>query len=798
MSDNGFADSGNARIHGGGGKGTSDEKGFPASQLDEMFGNHEAAGHVIQAHQIEVAPPGKFHEIAVQQHDRDARLPQRFREMRVGLLLARLQFRRGEKDAADFSIDELFADFLGVFEAGVGFHIPQMFVNPVHELSALRISTNIWSAQALASGVNVMSGTTGEAFDLDATFQPGTASSVTFTLRGTAVTYNCVGQTVSCAGTTQSLAPSSGQVRLQMLVDRGIIEIYGNSGLLYMPMSVTPTAGAQAVSLVANGSGATLNSLVMHNLGSAWNYTNPPSTNPPAITTQPTSSTNFPGMTVAFTVTVTGAPPLAYLWRFNSQSLNPAANIASVTNSTLTISPTDLTNVGTYNVVITNSSGAVTSSPVTLSYLAPVITAQPVSVTNYPGFPVSFTATASGASGYLWYFNGQPLSTAANIASVTGSNLTISPLYSANTGSYYVVITNAGGSVTSSVVVFAVIAPYQIAYWRMESQISAPNSAGTPTFSGITDSDTNSGQGILTTGTLSAAVDDLITFNGLSGNPVALSTNVAPGSMFVNSHSAGSFSYNAEAITNVDGALFFPQDQYGDELDFTGPFSIELFFKTDGNRSSSGIMQLVSQGTDTGKTFRYGIDVNESAAGCVRFKLANSSLTQSSVVDLTGANYADGQWHYLLAVCDTLGGANGQLRLTIADADGSQAGATNHLPTGFLPLPATNNGNLFLGRYTYPVGVNPETFLGCLDEVQLTAGVLPDSLRVGRVPATDNHPHISSVAVGTNGVGFQWSGAAANDFLVQWVAHLVTCGRRLPRCPAPTEPAVSWTRMKAA
>ena len=142
------------------------------------------------------------------------------------------------------------------------------------------------------------------------------------------------------------------------------------------------------------------------------------------------------------------------------------------------------------------------------------------------------------------------------------------------------------------------------------------------------------------------------------------------------------------------------------------------------------------------------------------------------MVDLTGSNYADGQWHYLLAVCDTLSGANGQLRLTIANADGSQAGATNDLPAGFLPLPAVDNGNLFLGRNTYPVAVNPETFLGFIDEVQITAGVVPDTWRIGRVPAVDNHPQINGVSAGTNGVSFQWTGAAANSFLVQWEPQL--------------------------
>jgi hypothetical protein len=221
----------------------------------------------------------------------------------------------------------------------------------------------------------------------------------------------------------------------------------------------------------------------------------------------------------------------------------------------------------------------------------------------------------------------------------------------------------------------------------------------------------------------------------------------------------------------VDGCLFFPQDQYGDELDFTGSFSIELFFKTDGNRSGAGVMQLVSQGTDTGQTFRYGINVNEASSGGIRFKIANSVLAQTNSLDLTGANYADGQWHYLLAVCDTLSGTNGQLRLTIVNKDGSQASATNNLPAGFVPLPTVNNGNFFLGRNTYPVSVSPETFLGFIDEVQITAGVVPDTWRIGRVPAIDNYPQIKGVLAGTNGVSFQWTGAAANNFLVQWVSQ---------------------------
>ncbi len=564
---------------------------------------------------------------------------------------------------------------------------PMMYANPVSEIGLLRTSTNSWPAQTMTNGLNAMSGTVGEACEVDVMFQPGNVSQVILTVRGDQVIYDNVAHQLSCAGNSQPLNPVNGAIYLQVLVDRGFVEIFGNDGLVYMPANVNPTAGALPISLVASGSGAQLLAMNLYNLGSAWGLSS--SSSLPTIITPPTPLAVNLGGSAQLSITASGIGPLYYQWFNNSRP------VVGATNSVLNL------------------------------------------------FPAS------------------------------GTNL-----------NYYVVVSNAGGSVTSSVAPLTVIPPYPVAYWRMEAQITAPNNAGVPTFVGVVDADISSGQGIYTTGGVPAAIDDLITFNGLSGNPVTLSTNVAPALMFVNGHNAGSNSYNAEAIKNVDGVLFFPQDQYGDEMDFTGPFSIELFFKTDGNRSGSGVMQLVSQGTDTGQTFRYGINVNEAGADGIRFKVANSSLMQTNMVDLTGANYADGQWHYLLAIFDTLAGTNGQMRLTVVNQDGSQASATNQLPAGFLPLPAANNGNLFLGRNTYPVSVNPQTFLGFIDEVQITAGVVPDTWRIGKVPAIDNHPKIKGASVGTNGVSFQWTGTATNNFIVQWVARLGAAWQTITTFPS--------------
>ena len=156
---------------------------------------------------------------------------------------------------------------------------------------------------------------------------------------------------------------------------------------------------------------------------------------------------------------------------------------------------------------------------------APVIVTQPGSTSANLGGPANVTISAAGVGPlfYQWYHE-RP-------AGCRGDEQHAYRCFRlpATNVSYYVVVSNAGGSVTSSVAPLTVLGPYAVAYWRMEAQITAPNSAGVPTFVGVADTDTNSGQGIYTTGTLPAAIDDLITFNGLTGGPVTLSTNVAPG-----------------------------------------------------------------------------------------------------------------------------------------------------------------------------------------------------------------------------------------------------------------------------
>ncbi|MGH7956966.1 MAG: immunoglobulin domain-containing protein, partial [Opitutaceae bacterium] len=170
----------------------------------------------------------------------------------------------------------------------------------------------------------------------------------------------------------------------------------------------------------------------------------------PVITVQPASVLATVGGPVGFTVVATGSPSPTYQWRKGGNA------IAGATGSTFNIASTTLNDAGSFDVIVSNVAGSVTSNPamltVTPAPTAPVITSQPASQNAAAGSSVSFNVAASGvpAPTFQWRKGTDA------IAGATGVTLSLTNVTTADSGNYTVVAANSVGSVTSNTAVLAV------------------------------------------------------------------------------------------------------------------------------------------------------------------------------------------------------------------------------------------------------------------------------------------------------------------------------------------------------
>jgi len=170
---------------------------------------------------------------------------------------------------------------------------------------------------------------------------------------------------------------------------------------------------------------------------------------PLEITQHPQSLTVRQGQSATFSVLVLGTP-LGYQWR------KDGANISGANSATFTIASAQPADAGLYSVVVSNAVSTHTSSNAALTIIVPpTILEQPHSFSLPVGFRGCTEVTATGAEplAYQWRKDG------VAIPGATTRELKFDSLAVTNTGNYDVVVSDAGGSVTSLVAVATVLVP---------------------------------------------------------------------------------------------------------------------------------------------------------------------------------------------------------------------------------------------------------------------------------------------------------------------------------------------------
>lgn len=171
----------------------------------------------------------------------------------------------------------------------------------------------------------------------------------------------------------------------------------------------------------------------------------------PLILTNPVTQSVNAGTNVTFTAAAEGSATLTYQW------YKGAALVSGATGTTLTLTNVQAGDAATYTFVANNAYGSATSQVATLTVTVPTpptITTQPLSQITPAGSNITFTVGTTGTGlSYLWRLNSNALVTA------TAASLTLTNVAPGNSGYYSVIVSNSGGSVTSSNAQLLVVPP---------------------------------------------------------------------------------------------------------------------------------------------------------------------------------------------------------------------------------------------------------------------------------------------------------------------------------------------------
>jgi len=217
------------------------------------------------------------------------------------------------------------------------------------------------------------------------------------------------------------------------------VNIVGATQSSYSVTSATSVNAGTYTCLVSNSAGSVTSSPAVVTVVSA----------PVIVSSPPPTQSVAIGSNVTLSVLASGSTTPNYQWQFNGVS------IFGATSSTLSLNSVSAANSGTYTCIVSNIAGSVSTIPSVLSVLAnaPAILSNPTSQSATLGSTIVFSvsATSNASLTYQWNLNG------VAIAGATSSSCIVKADSTSKAGNYTCVVTNSGGSVTTSPAVLSLV-----------------------------------------------------------------------------------------------------------------------------------------------------------------------------------------------------------------------------------------------------------------------------------------------------------------------------------------------------
>ena len=356
----------------------------------------------------------------------------------------------------------------------------------------------------------------------------------------------------------------------------------------------------------------------------------------PVITSQPTGRTVAVGQTASFSVAASGTAPLSYQWQKNGVAINGATSSSYTTPAT-----TSADNGALFTVVVSNSTGKVTSSSAKLTVNgAPLITSQPASKTITAGQTATFAVSASGPAplSYQWRKNGTSISGATSASYTTPAETS-----SDNGAQFSVVVSNTAGSITSNSAVLTVntatlalnASPASLSFGSIDT--------GATSTLGVTL--TNSGNSSVTISGVSTSGAGFSASNVSSGTVLAPGQTAALNVTFAPTATGGVTGGVTVASNATNSPATISMTGTGVQSNFTTWVSPSLVRV--GQTDTPGTLSSIALSGARGETVDTQVVVHGPAGGLTNVNVSATALTGPNGVTIPASNVTLYREYYL-------------------------------------------------------------------------------------------------------------------------------------------------------
>jgi len=146
----------------------------------------------------------------------------------------------------------------------------RLYRRPIKEIENIHQKEYSWNNQILEPDDDFLSHIQGELFHIQAEIEVESAAEFGFILRGESIRYIAATNELFCLEKSVSLRPLQGKIKLEILLDRTSLEIFGNDGRISMNFCFLPDPSNRNLKIYSSRGKITIVSLKVYELRSIW------------------------------------------------------------------------------------------------------------------------------------------------------------------------------------------------------------------------------------------------------------------------------------------------------------------------------------------------------------------------------------------------------------------------------------------------------------------------------------------------------------------------------------------------